>query len=171
MRCQSHTASVTSEETTVIQIDANPDQNAQYKARDDPGVEAILKSFGIKKVEDYVYQDDKEVKKLVSYVTTGSDTEKAKDLMKKVSQILPEFIDDDDLKTIDDAIDDIAVTEKQKRQTIEGELYTYKVKTKTTKHGTEIKIKRKRIRVQISFGTVIRFVVGMMFGVWLDINM
>ena len=35
--------------------------------------------------------------------------------MKKVAEILPEFIDDDDVKTIDDAIDDIAVKEKRKR--------------------------------------------------------
>ena len=56
MRCQGHTTSVTSEETTVIEIDANynPDQYAQYKATDDPEVAAMLKSLGINKVEDHV---------------------------------------------------------------------------------------------------------------------
>ena len=163
MRCQSHTASVTSEETTVIEIDANPDQNAQYKARDDPGVAAILKSFGINKVEDYVYQDDK-VEKLVSYVMTVSDPEKAKDLMKKVSRILPEFIDDDDLKTINDAIDDIPVTEKQKRQTIEGEVEYEGDKEKTRKDGTPKKRKRRRLRIGF-FGTMIGVVILVIFGI------
>ena len=83
MRCQGHTTSVTSEETTVIEIDANPDQDAQYKATDDPEAAAILKSLGINKVEDHVYQDNKQTDKLVSYVVTVSNTEKAKYLMKK----------------------------------------------------------------------------------------
>ena len=115
MRCQGHTTSVTSEETTVIEIDANPHQDAQYKATDDPEVAAMLKSLGINKVEDHVYQDNKQIDKVVSYVVTVSNTEKAKYLMQKVAEILPEFIDDDDVKTIDDAIDDIAMIEKQKR--------------------------------------------------------
>ena len=53
---------------------------------------------------------------------TVSDPKKAKYLMKKVSHniILPEFIDDDDLETIDNAIDDIPVIEKQKSQIFRG---------------------------------------------------
>ena len=35
---------------------------------------------------------------------------------------MPEFIDDDDVKTIDDAIDDITMIEEQKRQIIGGGL-------------------------------------------------
>ena len=160
MRCQGHTASVTSEETTVIEIDANPDQKVQYEARDDPEVAAILKSFGINKVEDYVYQDNKEVKKLVSYVMTVSDPKNATYLMKRVSHILPKFIDDDDLETIDDAIDDIPVIEKQKRQIFRG----WFDKEKRRKDGT-VK-KRKRGMIQLSFiGPIIGVVIGVIIGI------
>ena len=133
MRCQGHTTSVTSKETTVIEIDANPDQDAQYKFTDDPEVAAMLKSLGINKVEDHVYQDNKQIDKVVSYVVTVSNTEKAKYLMKKVAEILPEFIDDDDVKTIDGAIDDIAIKEKQKRQIIREGIDIPKPKSKFLK--------------------------------------
>ena len=109
---------MTSKATMVINIDANLNKSAQQRARNDPGVAAILKSFGISKVEDYVYQDRKKLKKLVSYIMTVSDAEEAKYLIKKVAQVLPEVIDDDDEKVIDNAIDDIVMTQKQKRQTI-----------------------------------------------------
>ena len=115
MKCEGHSISITDTETTVIRIDANPDASAQHKARDDPGVAAILKSLGISKVEDYVYQDNKKVEKLVSYVMTVSNAGRAKYLIKKVAQILPEFIDDDDKKVIDNTIDDIMMPEREKR--------------------------------------------------------
>ena len=107
-------------ETTVIRIDANPDHNAKYRARDDPGVAAILRSFGISKVEDYIYKDNKRVEKLVSYVMTVPDAEKSKYLINKIAQILPEFIDDDDKKVIDNAIDEVLMTRRQKRQRLDS---------------------------------------------------
>ena len=73
------------------------------------------------------------IDKVVSYVVTVSNTEKAKYLMKKVAEILPEFIDDDDVKTIDDAIDDITMIEKQKRQIIGGGTNISKPKSKFLK--------------------------------------
>ena len=115
VKCHGHAVSVRGKETTEVRIDANPDQSAQYKARDDPVVAAMLKSLGISKIEDYVYQDNKKLRKLVSYETTVLHALKAKYLIKNISQILPEFIDSDDEEVIDNVIDNIAKVGKQKR--------------------------------------------------------
>ena len=117
MKCQGHAISITSKATTVINIDAKPDKSLQQRARNDPEVAASLKSFGISKVEDYVYQDGKKVKKFVSYEMTVSDVKKVKNMIKKFAQILPGLIDDDDEKVIDKVIDDVLKTQKQKTQT------------------------------------------------------
>lgn len=63
-KCQGHKISMTSKATMVINIDANLNKSTQQRAGNDPGVAAILKSFGISKVEDYVYQDRKKLKSL-----------------------------------------------------------------------------------------------------------
>ena len=152
MKCEGHAISMTDTETTVIRIDANPDASAQHKARDDPGVAAILKSLGISKVEDYVYQDNKKVEKLVSYVMTVSNAGRAKYLIKKVAQILPEFIDDDDKKVIDNTIDDIMMPEREKRLSSSQYIYWPNEKENLPMEATDKpKIKRTReIRLHIN---------------------
>ena len=151
MKCEGHAISMTDTETTVIRIDANPDASAQHKARDDPGVAAILKSLGISKVEDYVYQDNKKVEKLVSYVMTVSNAGRAKYLIKKVAQILPEFIDDDDKKVIDNTIDDIMMPEREKRLSISHIYWPTEIKNLPTEATDELKTKKTReIRLTIN---------------------
>ena len=89
----------------MIKLDAHADQAAQYKARNDPKVAAILSYLGVSKEEDYVYQGNKRIKKLVSYVLTATDVEKTKFLIKKLAKLLPEFLDHDDTELISSVID------------------------------------------------------------------
>ena len=107
MKCQGRAISITSKATTLINIDANPDEIVQQRLKNDPEVAANLKSFGISKVDNYINQNGKKVKKDVSYVMTAPDAEKAKCLIKKFAQVLPELINDDAKKLINNAIDDI----------------------------------------------------------------
>ena len=99
-------------ETTVINLDAYPDLSALYRAMNDPNVAAILKSFGIDKEVEYVYQGHRRIK-LVTYVITASDPQEAKRLINKLIETLPEFLDDDDKQTINNAIDYKAREERQ----------------------------------------------------------
>ena len=105
IKCQAHEYSMGKRETTMISLYARPDQAAQYKARNDPKVAAILSYFGIDKEEEYIYQGNRRIKKLVSYVLRATDTEKTKYLIRRVAKLLPEFLDDDDTKLICSVID------------------------------------------------------------------
>ena len=90
IKCQGHTYTMEETETTVIKVDAQPDQAAQYKARNDPKVAAILKSLGINKEEDYIYQGNKRIDKLVSYIlptTDEADGAETKRLIKKIAEV------------------------------------------------------------------------------------
>ena len=112
MTCQGHEYSMEKRETTVINLDAHPDLVALYRAINDPKVAAILKSFGIDKEVEYVYQGHRRIK-LVTYVITASDPQEAKRLINKLIETLPEFLDDDDKQTINNAIDHKAREERQ----------------------------------------------------------
>ena len=113
MTCQGHEYSMEKRETTVINLDAHPDLAALYRAMNDPKVAAILKSFGIDREVGYVYQGHRRIK-LATYVITASDPEEIKCLVNKLIETLPEFLDDDDKRLINNAIDN---KERQERQT------------------------------------------------------
>ena len=113
MTCQGHEYSMEKRETTVINLDAHPDLAALYRAMNDPKVAAILKSFGIDREVGYVYQGHRRIK-LATYVITASDPEEIKCLVNKLIETLPEFLDDDDKRLINNAIDN---EERQERQT------------------------------------------------------
>ena len=105
IKCQGHEYSMGKRDTTTINLYARPDEAAQYKARNDPKVAAILSYFGVDKEEEYIYQGNRRIKKLVSYVLTATDMERTKYLIKKVAKLLPEFLDDDDIKLICSVVD------------------------------------------------------------------
>ena len=75
IKCQGHKYSMEKRDTTVINLDAHPDQASLYRARNDPKVAAVLHSLGIKKEEQYRYEGNKKLNKLVSYMITATDGE------------------------------------------------------------------------------------------------
>ena len=112
MICQGHEYSMEKRETTVINLEAHPDLAALYRAMNDPRVAVILKSFGIDKEVEYVYQGHRRIR-LVTYVITASDSEEIKRLINKLIETLPEFLDDDDKQLINNAIDNKARQERE----------------------------------------------------------
>ena len=101
-------------ETTVINLEAHPDLATLYRAMNDPRVAVILKSFGIDKEEEYVYQGHRRIR-LATYVIIALDSEEIKRLINKLIDTLPKFLDDDDKHLINSAIDN------KTRQEIETE--------------------------------------------------
>ena len=112
MTCQGHEYSMEKKETTVINLEAHPNLASLYRAMNDPKVAAILKSFGIDKEVEYVYQEHRRIK-LATYVITTSDSEETKRLVNKLIETLPEFLDDDDKQLINSAIDNKVRQERQ----------------------------------------------------------
>ena len=83
---------------------------------------------------------------------TVSDAGKAKYLIKKISQIIPEFIDTDDEKVIDNVIDNIAIVGKQKRSWWPTEdftfLYTTSPNTNTNLPTASTPTPKPRLRIR-----------------------
>lgn len=143
LKCQGHKASIEEKETIVIQLEGYHDHNAQYKAINDPKVAKTLKSLGISKEVDYVYQHDKRSKKLVLYVMMATHAEEAKQLIKKLAEILPGFFDDDDKEIINSIIDDKLKEVRQERET--------KKKPQSTKESTKFGNKHTEISLEVNF--------------------
>ena len=117
IKCQGHKYSMEKRDTTVINLDAHPDQASLYRARNDPKVAAVLHSLGIKKEEQYRYEGNKKFNKLVSYMITATDGQKLKYLIKKLAAILPGFFDDNDKELIYSIIDEkVKEAGQQKRE-------------------------------------------------------
>ena len=102
-------------ETTVINLEAHPDLTILYRAMNDPRVAVILKSFGIDKEVEYVYQGNRRIR-LATYVITASNAEEIKRLINKLIETLPKFFDNDDKHLINSATDNKA---RQERETEE----------------------------------------------------
>ena len=112
----SHPISVETVQTTVINLSEIDDAVTKFRAINDPEVAAVLKSFGITKVEDYIYIDNRRIEKHVSYTATVFNTEEAKHVIQKVVQVLPGMITKDDQEEVYSILNElIHDTGRQKR--------------------------------------------------------
>ena len=112
----SHPVSVETEQTTVIKMSEIEDPVTKFRAINDPEVAAVLKSYGITKVEDYIYVDNKRIEKHVSYKAEVFTSEEAKKVVKNISQVLPGMIAENDLEKIYSVFANVASdTGRQKR--------------------------------------------------------
>ena len=118
MKCQGHEYSLQKVNRTVIKMNAHPDKAAQHRARYNRRVAATLKSLGIKQEVEriYVHGSNKLVKNRLKYTIDVQDREKTKYLVKKFSEILPEYLDQDDVETVYQAFNDLTAGRRQERQ-------------------------------------------------------